>query len=60
MDREDVRTLADAGAKVAEALKPPQDTIVVIKKESRGKCPHCDGEISESDIFCPTCKNKVL
>jgi hypothetical protein len=60
MDREDIRTLADAEAKVGEALKASQDTIVIIKKENRGKCPHCDSEISEKDIFCPTCKNKVI
>ena len=60
MDREDIRTMADAAAKIEEAVKIPQDTVVVIKKESRGKCPHCDGEISEKDIFCPTCKRKVV
>jgi hypothetical protein len=61
MDREDLKTLADAEAKVAKALKvQPQDTVVVIKKESRGKCPYCDGEITQQDIFCPTCKNKVI
>jgi hypothetical protein len=59
MDREDIRTLADAEAKVGEAIKPLQDTVVVIQKGG-GKCPYCDGEITESVIFCPTCKKKVI
>jgi len=60
MDREDIRTLADAAAKVEEAVKLPNDTVVVIKTENKGKCPYCDSEIAASDIFCPTCKKKII
>jgi hypothetical protein len=60
MDREDIRTLADAAAKIEAAVQIPQDTVVVIKTENRGKCPYCDSEITEKDIFCPTCKKRVV
>jgi Zn finger protein HypA/HybF involved in hydrogenase expression len=59
MDREDVRVIGEAAAKVGEAVTP-KDTVVVIKTENRGKCPHCESEITEKDIFCPTCKKKVI
>jgi nucleotide-binding universal stress UspA family protein len=60
MDREDIRTLAEAEAKIEDAKKIPQDTVVVIKKDNRGKCAYCDGDITESDVFCPTCKKKMI
>jgi regulator of protease activity HflC (stomatin/prohibitin superfamily) len=60
MDREDIRTLAEAEAKVEDAKKIPQDTVVVIKSENRGKCPYCDGDVSVNDVFCPTCKKKMI
>jgi rubrerythrin len=60
MDREDVRTLAEAAAKVEEAVQLPQDTLVVIKSDNKGKCQHCDGDITEKDIFCPICKKRLV
>lgn len=60
MDREDVKTLTDGIAKIEESVQIPQDTVVVVKSENRGKCPYCDGEIAASDVFCPTCKKKVI
>jgi len=60
MDREDIRTLADAAAKVEGAVQLPNDTVVVIKTENRGRCPYCDGDIAASDVFCPTCKKKII
>ncbi|MDR0443878.1 MAG: SPFH domain-containing protein [Treponema sp.] len=60
MDREDIMTKAEAEATVERAKKIPEDTVVIIKRENKGKCAHCDGEITERDIFCPTCKKKVI
>jgi len=60
MDREDIRVKAEAEAKVEEAKKPHQDTVVVIKSENRGKCQHCDNEVTEKDIFCSTCKKRLI
>ena len=60
MDREDIRVLTEGAAKIEEAVKLPQDTVVVIKSENRGKCPYCDSEITVNDVFCPTCKKKMI
>jgi len=60
MDQADVTVAGDAAAKVVEAGRDPDGTVVVIKGENTGKCPYCDGEITASQIFCPTCKKKVI
>jgi membrane protease subunit (stomatin/prohibitin family) len=60
MRLEEIKTTADGEAKIAEAKKVDNDTVVIIKKENTGKCPHCDGDISADQIFCPTCKKKII
>ena len=57
MDREDVKTVGEAEAKVRSATKMPE--INVINKKAEGECPHCGGKIKADYIFCPTCRRKV-
>jgi len=60
MDREDIRTFTKGVAKIEESVQIPQDTVVVVKADNRGKCPYCDGEVAAADVFCPTCKKKLI
>jgi len=60
MDREDIKAMTDGAAKIEASVQIPQDTVVVVKTENKGKCPYCDSEIAASDVFCPTCKKKII
>ena len=60
LDREDVTVAGDALAKVAEAVKNPEETVVVVKTDNTGVCPYCDGTVTAGQIFCPTCKKKIV
>jgi hypothetical protein len=60
LDREDIAVAGEAAAKVAEASRDPEGTVVVIKQDNSGKCPFCESEITAGHIFCPTCKKKII
>ncbi|MDR3263752.1 MAG: SPFH domain-containing protein [Clostridiales bacterium] len=57
-DREDIGNIAAAEAKVREATKIPEVTVIANAAQD-GKCPHCGGAVTANQIFCPTCRRKL-